>query len=184
MYENRIEKSDILKKEIDSCRPIKGSLLKQIREYYRIGLTYSSNAIEGNSLTETETKIVLEDGITIGGKPLRDHYEAVGHSQAYDLLLKLSKERKITEENVLDLHRLFFYHIDRKNAGRYRKTRVIITGSRYIPPSPEKISELMKKFIEELPSIKKANHPIEYSALLHKEFVGIHPFIDGNGRIA
>lgn len=184
MYENKIKKSDMLKREIDSCRPIKAPLLKQIKEYYRIGLTYSSNAIEGNSLTETETKIVLEDGITIGGKPLRDHYEAIGHSEAYDLLFKLSKQTSITERNILDLHYLFYYRIDRENAGKYRKTGVIITGSRYVPPSPKSISELMKKFIEELTLIKENHHPIEYAALLHKEFVGIHPFVDGNGRTA
>ena len=77
---------DKLHEEINSLRPLDNNLLKQIREYYRIGLTYTSNALEGNSLTETETKIVIEDGITIGGKPLKDHFEAIGHSEAFDFM--------------------------------------------------------------------------------------------------
>ena len=78
-----------------------------MHDYYRIGLTYSSNALEGNSLTETETKVVIEEGITIGGKPLRDHYEAVGHSDAYDLLLRLAVGKEIVAADILALHRLF-----------------------------------------------------------------------------
>ena len=92
MTKGLLSKIDELKGRIDKHRPIDRHLLAQIKEYFRIGLTYSSNALEGNSLTETETKIVIEDGITIGGKPLKDHFEAIGHSEAYDLLYKLAKE--------------------------------------------------------------------------------------------
>lgn len=158
--------------------------MEQLKEYYRIGLTYSSNALEGNSLTETETKIVLEDGITIGGKPIRDHYEATGHSEAYNLLYRLAKNKEITEKDILDLHRLFYYRIDEKNAGKYRKEKVIITGTEFIPPPPSKLSGLMKKFARNIPLIRKKYHPVEFSALIHKEFVTIHPFVDGNGRTA
>ncbi|MDI6734689.1 MAG: Fic family protein [bacterium] len=184
IYENKIKEAEKLKEEIERYRPISSNLLKQLREYYRIGLTYSSNAIEGNSLTETETKVVLEDGITIGGKPLIDHYEATGHSEAYNLLLEIVKDREIKEKDILDLHYLFYYRIDKENAGRYRKEKVIITGSSYLPPLPNKVSALMKRFIEEIPIMKEGHHPIECAALLHKEFVAIHPFVDGNGRVA
>ncbi|MFH1561934.1 MAG: Fic family protein [Nitrospirota bacterium] len=173
-----------LKEEIDKYRPLSFGLLRQLKEYYRIGLTYASNAIEGNSLTETETKVVLEDGITIGGKPLRDHYEAIGHSEAYDLLLEIAKGGRIKEKDILDLHHLFYYRIDKENAGKYRKEKVIITGSRYIPPFPDKVPDLMKKFVLDIPAIREKHHPIESSALIHKEFVSIHPFVDGNGRMA
>ena len=110
-------------------------------------MTYSSNALEGNSLTETETKIVLEDGITTGGKPVKDHLEALGHSEAYDLLFRLAKHQNIAETNVKEPYRLFYYRIDEDQAGKYRMQKVIITGTDFIPPSPEKIQDLMKSFI-------------------------------------
>jgi Fic family protein len=179
-----LKKIDALKIRIDSHRPLDVRMLKQVREYLRIGMTYSSNALEGNSLTETETKIVIEDGITIGGKPVRDHLEALGHSEAYDLLFRLAKGKDITEANVKELHRLFYYRIDAKQAGKYRKRRVIITGTDFIPPAPDRIPELMKSFIAGLPEVRKKHHPVEFTAIIHKELVTIHPFIDGNGRAA
>ncbi len=109
--------------------------MAQLREYYRIGLTYSSNAIEGNTLTESETKVVLEDGLTIGGKPLRDHLEAVGHSEALNMVYGLSQGNIIDEQSILDIHRLFYHRIDSENAGRYRTKAVIITGTTYTPPA-------------------------------------------------
>lgn len=183
-FANRIKEVDEAKKQIDKHRPLNKHAREQLKEYYRIGLTYSSNAIEGNSLTEIETKIVLEDGITIGGKPLKDHYEAIGHSQAYDLLYKLAKNGDITEKNILHLHKLFYYHIDTKLAGRYRKVQVFITGSDFYPPPASKVPSLMKKFTDSMPALKKKRHPVEYAALLHLELVTIHPFVDGNGRTA
>lgn len=183
-YNNRIEEIDEIKKEIDRHRPLKTGTLEKLKEYYRIGLTYSSNALEGNSLTETETKIVIEDGIAIGGKPIRDHYEAMGHSEAYDQIYNLAKNKEITEEDIKDLHRLFYYRIDLKNAGQYRKEKVIITGTEFIPPPPSEIPALMNKLVLDIPKIREKYHPVEFSALLHKELVTIHPFIDGNGRTA
>ncbi|MFH1505089.1 MAG: Fic family protein [Candidatus Omnitrophota bacterium] len=183
-YPNRIKEVDEAKKQIDKHRPLNKHAREQLKEYYRIGLTYSSNAIEGNSLTETETKIVLEDGITIGGKPLKDHYEAIGHSQAYDLLYKLTKNGDITEKNILGLHKLFYYHIDIKQAGKYRKVQVFITGSDFYPPPAGKVPQLMEKFANSIPGLKKKYHPVEYAALVHLELVTIHPFVDGNGRTA
>jgi Fic family protein len=179
-----LKKIDVLKAKIDAHRPLDAHMLKQIREYFRIGMTYSSNALEGNSLTETETKIVIEDGMTIGGKPVRDHLEALGHSEAYDLLFRLAKNKEITEANVKELHRLFYYRIDAKQAGKYRKRRVIITGTDFIPPAPERIPDLMESFIAGLSEARAKHHPVEFCAIIHKELVTIHPFIDGNGRAA
>jgi Fic family protein len=179
-----LKKIDALKVRIDAHRPLDAHMLKQVREYFRIGMAYSSNALEGNSLTETETKIVIEDGITIGGKPVRDHLEALGHSEAYDLLFRLAKNQEITEANVKELHRLFYYRIDAKQAGKYRKSRVIITGTDFIPPAPDRIPELMESFIAGLSETRAKRHPVEFAGIIHKELVTIHPFIDGNGRAA
>ncbi|MDO8663134.1 MAG: Fic family protein [Candidatus Omnitrophota bacterium] len=175
---------DRLQEEINSFRPLAPNTLKQLKEYYRVGLTYSSNALEGNSLTETETKVVLEDGITIGGKPIKDYYEALGHSEAYDYIYKLSKERGFTENDIKKLHKLFYHRIDEARSGRYRKEKVLISGSKYPLPGPEKVPELMEGFIKKMEGSAKKNHPVVYSALAHKELVFIHPFVDGNGRVA
>ena len=175
---------DGIKTEIDNIRPLSDSLLKQLKEYYRIGLTYSSNALEGNSLTESETKVVLEDGITIGGKPLVDTLEAMGHSEAYDFMLALTSKSSFDEDDLRKLHRFFYYHIDESNAGKYRKEKVIITGTSFIPPLPNKIALEMSTFIKEFRTALKNSHPVLAASFIHREFVRIHPFVDGNGRTA
>jgi len=179
-----LKKIDDLKHSIDDHRPIDKHLLKQIKEYFRIGFTYTSNALEGNSLTETETKIVIEDGITIGGKPIRDHFEALGHSEAYDHIYALAKRKEITEADIKSPHRLLYYRIDAKHARKYRKKGVLITGTDFIPPAPERIPDLMRSFVDEIPGLRTKFHPVEFAAALHKDLVMIHPFIDGNGRAA
>jgi Fic family protein len=184
LYENRIKEIDELKKQIDKHRPLSKAQVENLKKYYRIGLTYSSNALEGNSLTETETKVVLEDGITIGGKPIKDHYEAMGHSEAFDHLYQLAKTNIITEKDILKLHRLFYYRLDAQNAGKYRKVKVLITGTEFTPPFPLQVPTLMKKFAAQISSKRKKLHPVEFAAWLHKELVTIHPFKDGNGRTA
>ncbi len=182
MYKNKIKEIDELQKEINQFRPLKKQTLKELQEYYKIGLTYTSNALEGNSLTETETKIILEEGITIGGKLLKDHFEAVGHGEAYDLLYKLAKHKEIKEKDILNLHKLFYYRINAKWAGKFRKEQVFITGTEFLPPAPDKIPSLMKNFAENIPQLREKYHPVEFAALIHQELVTIHPFVDGNGR--
>jgi len=113
---------DVLQKEINSFRPLPPETVKQLKDYYRVGLTYSSNALEGNSLTETETKVILEDGITIGGKPIKDYYEAVGHSEAYDFMNSQATLKDFTEDSIKMLHKLFYNRINEAEAGKYRKS--------------------------------------------------------------
>lgn len=183
-YANRLADNESLQLKITEHRPLDAYELKQLKEYYRIGLTYTSNALEGNSLTESETKVVLEDGITIGGKPLKDHFEAIGHSEAFDLLYKLAENQNISEDDILGLHRLFYYRIDAESAGKYRERNVIITGTDFTPPTPTAVPLAMQEFVEALPALHSTLHPVEYAALLHLNLATIHPFIDGNGRTA
>ncbi len=175
---------DALKEKINGLRSLTEKEQEQLQAYYKIGLTYTSNALEGNSLTETETKVVIEDGLTIGGKPLQDHFEALGHAQAYDFMYELIKQKDLTEEAIKKLHKLFYDKIDDTQAGEYRTERVFISGSEHSLPNPESVPELMKKFIQDIERVKKDEHPVVYAARVHKEFVFIHPFIDGNGRVS
>lgn len=159
-------------------------LLNEIKGYYRIGLTWSSNAIEGNTLTESETKMLLEDGLTIGGKPLRDMFEALGHAQAYDFMFTLLRNRQLTEIDALTMHRMFYKDIDADAAGRYRTRPVIITGSKYAVSKAERIHEEMERLFIWATEQRGKYHPVVFAAQFHKRFVFIHPFIDGNGRIS
>ena len=179
-----LSRAEDLKKQIDIFRPFESSMLSQIRQYYKIGLTWSSNALEGNSLTESETKVLLEDGLTVGGKPIRDYYEATGHAKAYEYMYDLSRDRSLSENDIQTLHRLFYDQLDSHHAGIYRDQKAIITGSKYPLTKPEKIGNEMNKFIEWFAVSEKSLHPVELAALAHKKFVFIHPFTDGNGRVA
>ena len=180
------DKADKYKETISKSRPLSEREIKEIENYFKIGVTYSSNALEGNSLTITETKILIEDGITVGGKPVKDYYEASGHSNAYDYMIKIAKEKPIVinEEIILKLHNLFYNKVDSENAGKYRIEQVFISGTEYLPPAAEEVPQLMKEFIENINLKKDILHPIEFAALLHKGLVDIHPFVDGNGRTA
>ena len=182
--EELLQKIDELQSEINRFRPLPEETLKSIRQYYKIGLTWSSNAIEGNTLTESETKVVLEDGLTIGGKPLRDHVEAQGHAEAFDFMLHSVDKKEISEKDILQFHRLFYLKIDEANAGQYRKEQVFISGSKYPLPSPDQIGKLMKELIAKIQQNRKTIHPVMAAARAHLDFVFIHPFIDGNGRVA
>lgn len=167
-----------------SMRPLPPETIRSLKDYYRIGLTFTSNALEGNSLTESETKIVIEDGLTIEGKPLHDVYEAVGHAKAYDYIYQMSSGMELHEEDILKLHHLFYLQINAEQAGHYRTVPVFISGSSYAVTPPQKISTEMRKFVSWFNKSESKTHPIEFAALVHKKFVFIHPFIDGNGRLA
>ncbi len=176
------QKIDCCHKAISEIRPFSGHMLKQLKDYYRIGLTWSSNAIEGNTLTISETKVVLEDGLTIGGRPLRDFYETVGHGQAYDFMFTLLEEQRITVEDIKTMHRLFYKSIDEAKAGIWRKESVIVSGTDYVFPQPQEIDGQMQKLEKWVKTERNNYHPVTFAALLHLKFITIHPFIDGNGR--
>jgi Fic family protein len=180
---NIFNKIDCLNQKITSLN-LSSQALENIKEYFRIALTYSSNALEGNSLTQSETKIVLEDGLTVGGKPIVDYLEAIGHSDAYNFLYTLMHQKGFIEDDIRYFHKLFYYRIDESNAGIYRKIKVAISGSEYALPSPEEVPTLMQKFVSKFGISDYTEHPVKWAAKTHLEFVFIHPFIDGNGRVA
>lgn len=179
--ENYFDEVDKLKEKLDNKRPIPKETLKSLKETINLEWTYNSNGIEGNTLTLRETQVVLE-GITVGGKTIKEHLEAINHEKAIIYLDDLVKDNKpITECNIKNIHQLILKEIDNENAGRYRKENVTIKGATHIPPDYIRIPELMEKLILNYATWNKY-HPIIQAALLHGELVKIHPFVDGNGR--
>lgn len=175
---------DSLRAQADSVRPLTGLALERLREYYRVGLTWSSNALEGNSLTLIETKVIVEDGLTVGGKLMREALEATGHAAAFDRMMQLVQHKEITEDIVRELHRLFYFAIDSEQAGQYRQQQVFISGSEHKPPSPLQVPKKMVALFRQLPKMRRQLHSVSFAAWLHLRLASIHPFIDGNGRTA
>ena len=147
---------------------------------FELRFTHNSTAIEGNTLTLMETKVVLEDGVSIGGKELREIYEVVNHKKAYEYVKKCIAENKpLTENIVKDLHAILTENII--VGGIYRNQEVRISGAGFTPPAGTEMYVQIKSFYEDL-KYKKDLNPIELAAWTHAEFVRIHPFVDGNGR--
>jgi Fic family protein len=178
IYSRILEKKNAL----DQLRPFNRGALAKLQETFRVDLTYNSNAIEGNSLSLSETKLVLEEGITVGGKSMREHLEVTNHSKAIDFVESLVSKKTLGEIDALNLHALILDGIDPENAGFYRRGAVRISGTTYMPPSPSKVPALMQEVYALLKT--KGGEPIETAAKIHQKFVDIHPFIDGNGRTA
>ena len=179
--DNYFDEVDSLKRELDSKRPIPKETLKSLKESIDLEWTYNSNGIEGNTLTLRETQVVLE-GITVGGKSIKEHLEAINHEKAILFLDDLVKDNEpISEWNIKNIHQLILKDIDNENAGRYRKENVTIKGATHIPPDYLKVPELMEKLILTYNTWNEY-HPIIQASLLHGELVKIHPFVDGNGR--
>lgn len=173
---------DSLKESIDKHRPFSKRLANSLREKLIVEWTYNSNAIEGNTLTLSETKVVLE-GITIGGKSMIEHLETINHREAIFFIEELiSNKEPLSEWNIKNIHALILKEIDNTNAGKYRSENVVISGAEHIPPKHYEIGDLMQKLIAEYQSEWEGFHPVVRATLLHGEFVKIHPFIDGNGR--
>lgn len=177
-------KLESLKLKLDSHRPLSQAVLQNLHEDLILRWTYNSNAIEGNTLTLQETKVALE-GITIGGKLLREHFEAINHKDAILFIEELAKrDEPLSEYNIKQIHSLILKNIDDTNKGSYRKTNVIISGAKHLPPQNIEVASRMENFVKEYEQNKNRLHPIELASWVHIEFVGIHPFVDGNGRTA
>lgn len=181
LEDNYFDEVDELNKELNSKRPISKDTLKSLKESINLEWTYNSNGIEGNTLTLRETQVVLE-GITVGGKSIKEHLEVINHEKAILFLDDLVKDKEIINEwNIKNIHRLVLKDIDDENAGRYRTENVTIKGAVHVPPDYLMVPELMEMLVLKYKDWDKY-HPIIKAALLHGELVKIHPFIDGNGR--
>lgn len=173
--------------KLNKLRPLPKSAVQKLREKFQIEMTYNSNAIEGNSLTLKETFLVINEGLTVKGKPLKDHLEAKDHHAAleylYDLIDK-DKKHTVSEMLIKNLHQIILQATDKEWAGRYRNANVIIGGADHTPPDALQVPNMMRELIIWLNSQKNKLNIIELSALLHHKLVYIHPFFDGNGRTA
>lgn len=178
---------------IGSLRPLPADAIKRLHEEMRLLHTYHSNAIEGNTLTLSETKLVLETGITIGGKALADHIEATNNARAFDLIEDLAKGGRVIDHvTIQEIHEVVTAGI-LTDSGRYRTHNVRIVGAKKTPPDWSKVVGLIDRLIDEIaesgthphhPHRPPHPHPVETAAFLHHRFVEIHPFTDGNGRVA
>ncbi len=168
-------------------RPLSGNLIQKLKEQFSIEMTYNSNAIEGNRLTLKETFLVINEGITVKGRSLKDHLEAKNHNEAihylYDLI-EHEKRQTVSEQLIKSLQQLVIKDIEKLEVGQYRKGNVIITGSSHRPPEAYEVPKLMEELVAWVRKSYNKLHPVELAALAHHKLVYIHPFTDGNGRTA
>jgi Fic family protein/DNA-binding XRE family transcriptional regulator len=181
----KLDELDNLKIKWQMNRPLSQTQLQKLNEYIKIKYTFNSNKIEGNTLSLQETQLVVYEGITIGGKSMREHLEAVNHAEAIDYIAELAFGKiDLNQRILLDLHQLILKSIEPQNAGIYRKVGVRISGSEHIPPDALHLDELMNDYFEYYFFQKRNVHPVILAAEMHERLVSIHPFIDGNGRTA
>jgi len=156
--------------------------VKSYIQSFELEYTHNSTAIEGNTLTLLETKVVIEEGLSVGGKHLREIYEVINHNKAYQYIKKcISEDLILSEEIIKNIHNILMENII--PGGIYRNVDVYISGAEHTPPSPTEMYQQIKNFYFDLLEKKFANE-IELAAWTHAEFVRIHPFVDGNGRTA
>ena len=174
-----------LKRCLDSFRPFNPMQKANLQSAFDAEYTYESNRIEGNTLSLMETELVIHKGMTIEGKPLKDHFEAVNHLQAIDYIRGLVQDNvPFDEQSLLKLQGLILQGIDPSNAGSYRRGNVRIVGSQHVCPNFYKVPDLMAAYFAFYATHKNRMHPVELAAEMHERLVSIHPFIDGNGRTA
>ena len=164
-------------------RPRPADVTEELRQRYEVSLTHHSTAIEGNTLTQSETQIVIEKGITIGGKSVREHLEVIGHKEALDFVIELASDQAhLGEREIREIHSLVMKGQANGDSGRYRTLDVKAAGTDYVYPSHLKVPELMAEFVAWAGTPTEV-HPVDFAAEAHLRFVTIHPFRDGNGRV-
>lgn len=178
-----IAKAGAKKKALDAFRPIPRGVLAGIADVLQLEWSYHSNAIEGNTLTLQETMLVISDGITIGGKSMREHLEAINHDEAIDFVTALAApDFTLTERVIRELHVLVMDKIEKEQIGQYRKTGVRIGGANFTPPDALQVPALMEELVVWVNENPLQLHPLLLATAFHHRFVWIHPFVDGNGR--
>lgn len=171
--------------QLDALRPLPAAAVRRLQEQLTVEWIYHSNAIEGSTLTLRETQLILETGLTIGGKSLREHFEVINHKEAIDYVESLAAgDEPINAFHVRQIHKLVLSRIDDTNAGQYRTLPVRIGGARHQPPESWDLPYLMSDWVTWLSGAALNLHPVERAALAHHRLAAIHPFIDGNGRTA
>ena len=178
--EKILKEIDILKDKLDSYRQFDSYKIKQALE---LEYTFESNRIEGNTMTLRETDMVINEGLTISGKSMREHLEAINHQEAIGFIKDLmQKNNSLNERDLLSIHNLILRGIIPEDAGRYRKVQVMIQGSTHMPPQPLMVAQEMEEYFIWYEINKTKLHPIILAAEMHERLITIHPFIDGNGR--
>jgi Fic family protein len=182
-FEKHLERMEAKKAKLDALRPIPSYALQNIKESLSLEWTYNSNSIEGNTLTLQETKLVIEEGMTIKGKSLREHFEALNHQDAIAYVEELvAAQYKLKATDILQVHAMVLQRIEKEFAGRYRTSGVRISGANFVPPNALKVHAYMDELIAWVNKEAKKLHPIVMASIFHHRFVWIHPFFDGNGR--
>jgi Fic family protein len=180
---SQLAQLDQFKTWLDSFRPLSPAVLSELKQRYDVRFTYNSNAIEGNTLTQSETELVLSKGITVGGKTLIEHLEVIGHKEAIDYIETPAQAvSPIGEWEIRQIHSLVMRKISPTEAGQYRQLDVKAAGTDHIYPAHYLLPELMAEFVQWLGEAIAVLHPIELATEAHYRFVSIHPFRDGNGR--
>ncbi|MBK0382152.1 Fic family protein [Pedobacter sp. SD-b] len=175
-----LEEIDVLKQKLNQYRNLDSY---KITEALELEYTFESNRIEGNTLTLKETDLVVNEGITISGKSMREHLEAINHKEAIIYLKELiDKDSDFSEKDLLLLHSLILKGIEPKYAGKYRDVQVMISGSKHLPPQPFIVKKQMEDLFFWYEANKNHLHPVVLAAELSERLVTIHPFLDGNGR--
>lgn len=178
-----LQKLDSLKAAWSQVSPMSSIQKSKLHQYFQTMYTHDSNQIEGNTLTFQETHLVVNEGMTISGKTMREHLEAINHQEAIEYLVSLVDGKEELNKRVLmELHQLILKSIDSQHAGVYRSVPVKITGSSHEPPQPYLIDKLMEDYFMYYERQKKVLHPVILAADMHERLASIHPFIDGNGR--
>lgn len=178
-----LSEADELHKKWTTKKPLDKIQLIKMKEYFNLNYTYESNKIEGNTLTLKETFLVVNEGLTIGGKSMNEHLEAINHAEAIDFISGLIQGKESFNETVLqEIHYLILKGIDKANAGKYRRVPVMISGSTFVPPQPFLITKQMEDIFIFYQKNRRKLHPVILAADMHEKIVTVHPFIDGNGR--
>lgn len=183
-FQIQLDRIDKLRDKWQDCQPtLQATQELKLKEYFATSYTYESNRIEGNTLTLQETHLVANEGLTIGGKTVVEHLEAINHTEAISYMDDLAMGAvQIDRRSIMDLHRLILKGIDDRNAGALRKVPVRISGSEHEPPQPYMLDKLMEDYYAHYEIQRKVLHPVILAAEMHERLVTIHPFIDGNGR--